>query len=41
MYKGKDTAALKEAPDIITKSFKKLAELYTPKKKREHVDEAV
>jgi archaellum component FlaC len=34
VYKGKDTAAVKEAHDIISASFKKLAALYTPKKKQ-------
>ena len=35
VYKGEDTKALKEAHDIISKSFKSLNELFTPKKKRE------
>jgi len=34
VYKGQDTKAVKEAHDIISKSFKKLAELFTPKKPR-------
>ena len=34
VYKQGDTKALKEARDIITKSFAKLNELYTPKKER-------
>jgi hypothetical protein len=31
VYSGKNTDALKEARDIISKSFKKLNELFTPK----------
>ena len=34
VYKGEETTALKEARDIISQSFKKLNELFTPKKKR-------
>jgi hypothetical protein len=35
VYKGQDTTAIKEAHDIVSKSFKKLNELFTPQKKRE------
>jgi len=41
VYAGADTAALKEARDIISKSFKKLAQLYTPKKERKTTEDAV
>lgn len=34
VYAGKDTAAIKEARVIILKSFKKLNELFSPKRKR-------
>lgn len=40
VYKGKDTAALAEARNIIAKSFKKLAELYTPKPKPRKITSA-
>jgi hypothetical protein len=33
VYKGKETAAIKEAHTIISKSFKELAELFTEKPK--------
>jgi hypothetical protein len=33
VYAGKDTAALKEARNIIAKSFRRLNELFTPKRK--------
>jgi hypothetical protein len=41
VYAGKDTAALKEARDIIKKSFATLAQLYTPKKERKNSEGAV
>lgn len=41
VYSGKDTVALKEAKDIILKSFAKLAQLYTPKKERKSSEGAV
>jgi hypothetical protein len=34
VYAGKDVTGLKEAKDIIAQSFKKLNELFTPKKER-------
>lgn len=34
VYAGRDTSALKEASDIITKSFAQLNEQFAPKKKR-------
>jgi hypothetical protein len=40
VYKGGDTAAVKEAHDIISTSFRKLAELFTPKKKEKPVTRA-
>lgn len=41
VYNGEDTKALKEARDIIDKSFKSLNELFTPKKKEKPSDRAV
>lgn len=32
VYKGEDTAAIKEAKDVIAASFKRLNELFQPKK---------
>jgi archaellum component FlaC len=40
VYKGQDTAAIKEAHDIISKSFKTLGELFTPKKPRKQASRA-
>jgi archaellum component FlaC len=37
VYAGEDTKALKEAKEIIEQSFKKLNELFTPKKERKPV----
>ena len=34
VYAGKEVQGLKEAKDIIAQSFKKLNELFTPKKPR-------
>jgi hypothetical protein len=34
IYNGEDTSAVKEAREIIEKSFKRLAELCTPKRER-------
>lgn len=41
VYKGQDTASLKEARKLIEKSFKKLDELFTPKPKPRKRDRAV
>lgn len=41
VYSGEDTAALKEAKDVIAASFKKLNELFTPKKPRTRKERAV
>ena len=41
VYAGKETAAIKEARAIINRSFKKLDELFTPKKKREPKNRSV
>jgi hypothetical protein len=41
VYAGKDTTAVKEAHDIITKSFKRLNDLFTPKRKRTVTNRAV
>lgn len=41
VYRGEDTAAVKEAHDIISASFKKLSELFTPKKPRKPRERAV
>jgi hypothetical protein len=41
VYAGKDTSALKEARDIIDRSFKELKDLCTPKEKKRTVDRAV
>lgn len=41
VYQGKDTAALKEARDIIGKSFRELNALFTPKRPRRRSSRAV
>lgn len=41
VYRGEDTAAVKEAREIIDKAFRKLYVLFTPKRKKRQTERAV